>query len=86
MVSKGVMPVPLKGGTSQASISANIEEMLRSYKETGRIGNTRPANMEEARRIAAAAAYSKAREAAKNISDPRHRAAVMRRLSKGGRK
>jgi hypothetical protein len=56
--------------------------MLRKYKETGKIGNTRPANMEEARRIAAAAAYAKAREAAKKVKDPKRRAALLRKLGR----
>lgn len=78
--------MPLKAAYSQSSISANIEEMLRKYKETGRIGNTRPSNMEEARRIAAAAAYANARKSAEKIRDKNKREAVLRRLRKKGGK
>lgn len=76
------MTVPLKGGTSQASISSNIEEMLHKYKQTGRIGNTRPGSMAEARRIATAAAYAKARKSAKKVKDPKRRAAILRKLGR----
>lgn len=74
--------MPLKGGTSQSAVSSNIQEMLRKYKETGKIGNTHPSSMEEARRIAAAAAYARARKSAKKIKDPHRRAAMMRKLGR----
>jgi len=53
--------MPLKTGKSQAVIGKNIAEMIRSFKKTGTIGNTRPKNMEEALKIAQAAAFTKAR-------------------------
>jgi hypothetical protein len=43
-------------------IGSNIKEMLHKYKLTGKIGNTRPKSMKQATRIAAAAAFSKARK------------------------
>ncbi len=52
--------MPLKKGSSKEKIAYNIEEMLKAYKETGKIGNTTPKNMEHARKIASAAAYKKA--------------------------
>lgn len=55
-----VVAMPLKSGPSQSVISSNIEEMLRKYKRTGKIGNTHPKSIAEARKIAAAAAYTKA--------------------------
>jgi len=53
--------MPLKKGKGQGTISKNIQEMLRSYKETGKIGNTTPKNKKHAAKIAAAAAYRKSR-------------------------
>jgi hypothetical protein len=57
--------MPLKPGGARETISGNIAEMLRSWKRTGKIGNTSPRSMKEARRIAAAAAYTKARGGSK---------------------
>jgi hypothetical protein len=51
----------LKAGKSQAVISANIRELLRSYKETGMIGNVKPKNIKEAVKIASAIAFTKSR-------------------------
>ena len=53
--------MPLQRGKGEDTISHNIREMLHSWKKTGKIGNTHPKNMHEARKIAAAAAYHKAR-------------------------
>jgi len=53
--------MPLSSGNSRQTIESNIREMLKSWKESGKIGNTSPKTMAEARRIAAAAAYNKAR-------------------------
>jgi len=52
--------MPLKKGKSKSAISANIREMIRSFKKTGKIGNTQPRSMKAALRQAAAAAYRKA--------------------------
>lgn len=52
--------MPLKAGKTRKAISSNISEMVRGYKETGRIGRTRPRSVKHAQKIAAAAAYSKA--------------------------
>ena len=56
--------MPLKKGSSRATISSNIEECISSYKKTGKIGNTTPKNMAHARKICAAAAYGSARKSA----------------------
>lgn len=64
--------MPLKKGTSQATIGSNIGECIRSYKETGKIGNTTPKNMEHARKICAAAAYSTARQSSKGKALVKH--------------
>lgn len=49
--------MPLKKGKSDKTRSENIAELIRSYKETGKIGNTTPKNMTHAREIASAIAY-----------------------------
>ena len=60
--------MPLKKGSSQATIGSNIAECIRSYKKTGKIGNTAPKNMAHARKICAAASYSSARKSATSKS------------------
>lgn len=52
--------MPLKKGSSQKTISANIGEMVGSYKETGKIGTSRPKSKAAASKQAAAIAYEKA--------------------------
>lgn len=41
-----------------ASVSENIREIVHSYKQTGKIGNSKPRNIKEAIKQAAAIAYS----------------------------
>lgn len=53
--------MPLKAGKSKKTVSNNIAEMMRSWKKTGKIGNTRPKNKAQALKIAQAAAISKSR-------------------------
>ena len=64
--------MPLKKGTSQDTIGSNIKECLSSYKKTGKIGNTTPKNMEHARKICAAAAYTTARKSSKGKALIKH--------------
>ena len=54
--------MPLKAGSSDEVISANIGECMRSYRRKGKIGNIRPDNNAHARRICARIAHDKARE------------------------
>ncbi len=53
--------MPFKSGRSQATISSNIEECIRSYKSKGTIGNTTPRNLKHAVKICQGAAYTSAR-------------------------
>lgn len=52
---------PLKKGRSQATISKNIAECIRSYKKSGKVGNTHPKSLKHAMKICQAAAYTSAR-------------------------
>jgi len=52
--------MPLKSGKSKKTISNNIGEMVGGYKETGKIGTSKPKSMKAAIAQASAAAYAKA--------------------------
>jgi hypothetical protein len=52
--------MPLSKGKSQKTMSKNISEMVRGFKESGKIGTSRPANTRKAVKQAVAIAYSKA--------------------------
>jgi hypothetical protein len=54
--------MPLKSGSSAKTRSTNIRELLHSFKQSGRIGNSKPGSMKAAVKQAAAIAYRKARE------------------------
>ena len=53
--------MPLKHGSGKATISANIAELIGSWKKTHKIGNARHKTLAQAQKMAAAIAYSKAR-------------------------
>lgn len=60
--------MPLVGGYSKEAIAERIRQLIKEgYPQ----------------KQAVAISYAKAREAAKKIKDPRKRAAVLRRLSRG---
>lgn len=57
-----MIKLPLKKGRSQATISSNIAECIRSYKSSGTIGNTTPKNLKHAMKICSGIAYKGARK------------------------
>lgn len=57
--------MPLKKGSSQKTISSNIGEMVRTFKESGKIGTSKPKSKAAAVKQAAAIAYEKAGKAKK---------------------
>ena len=62
------MPIlsPSKGmskGEQQAYVSSVIAAELRSWRRTGKVGNSHPKNSEEAQAQASAIAYARLREA-----------------------
>ena len=67
--------MPLKSGSSKATISSNIRECITSYKDKGKIGNIKPRNLKHAMSICSAAAYSTAKMSKKKsaISEALHK-------------
>lgn len=52
--------MPLKKGSSQKTISKNIGTLVRDFKESGKIGTSKPKSKAAAVKQAAAIAYDKA--------------------------
>jgi hypothetical protein len=67
--------MPLRKGSSKATISSNIKECIKSYKEKGTIGNIKPRNLKHAMSICQAAAYSTAHKSKKRsaVSEALHK-------------
>lgn len=63
--------MPLKKGKSKKVISENIGELVRTYKEKGKIGATKPKSKGKAIKIAIAIAFSKARGGKKKTTTKR---------------
>ena len=64
--------MPLKGGSSQATISSNIHHCMSKYKDTGKVSGNPVASTEKARQICAAMAYKSARKASKGKALLKH--------------
>jgi hypothetical protein len=62
--------MPLKSGSSNKTKSSNIKEIMKSYKETGKIGTSTPETKEKARKQAVAIAYSEADKSKKKKKKP----------------
>jgi hypothetical protein len=60
--------MPLIAGASSKAHSGNVAEMVRAFKKTGRIGNSKPGSMKQALAQANAAAYRKGRESRRTIA------------------
>ncbi len=52
--------MPLKRGSSKKTISTNIGEMVRKFKETGKIGTSKPGSIRQAVKQSVAIAFRKA--------------------------
>ena len=55
----------LTKGSSKKSITKNISELMKQYKETGKIGTSTPKNKEKAHKQAVAIAMSEAEKSKK---------------------
>ena len=64
--------MPLKGGSSQATISSNIQHCMAKYKSTGKVSGNAVGSTEKARKICAAMAYTTARKSAKGKALLKH--------------
>lgn len=60
--------MPLKGGSSKATIAKNIEHCMSKYKSTGKVSGNSVGSTKKARQICAAMAYSSAKKTATNKS------------------
>ena len=52
--------MPLKPGSSKKTVGKNVSELVKAYKEKGKIGTSKPENKKAAQKQAVAIALSKA--------------------------
>jgi len=50
--------MPLSPGKSREAFESNIGELIRSYRETGKVGNSTPKTTDKARKQALAIAFA----------------------------
>ena len=62
--------MPLKKGSSQKTISSNIQEVMHSYERKGTIHNIKPKDKAHALRIAQRIAYETAGKAKRGKTNP----------------
>jgi hypothetical protein len=60
--------MPLKSGSSQKTVGKNVSELMKSYKEKGKIGTSKPESKKAAQKQAVAIALSKAGKSKTNES------------------
>jgi hypothetical protein len=53
--------MPLQQGKSKKAFNFNVEELIHSYKKTGKIGSSSPKSLLKARKQALAIAFDKKR-------------------------
>ena len=64
--------MPLKKGSSKATVSKNVEELVHHYDETGKIGVSKPASKRKAVKQAVAISLKKAGRSRSQKSTPKH--------------
>jgi hypothetical protein len=57
--------MPLQPGSSEATQQSNLKEVYKSYKRTGKIGNSRPKNKRKALKQAIAIAIQNAKRSSR---------------------
>ena len=68
--------MPLKKGSSDKTISANIAAEMKSYKKTGKLGTSKPKTKKAAQKQAVAIAYTKAGKSKKKNPEEDSESAV----------
>ena len=60
--------MPLKEGSSKATIASNIEHCMSTWKRTGKVSGNTVSSVKKARSICAGMSYSSAKKTATNKS------------------